>query len=188
MIKTLSLASISFFSAIYCNLAEATSCSNIDADGFEYKTEYPDVFSACLEAYQQDDIDNTFSISEYSGHHSGDDGGYHTGHSTHDDSNSYQHDDSGHDKSGDDFGHHINWHDYDLDRHDHDNSDHHSHSDYDDFDKHDGHKHEHENHHEYEYHPPKGDVGGTVVPVPAAIWLFISGLIGLLFTSRNKFK
>ena len=31
-----------------------------------------------------------------------------------------------------------------------------------------------------------GDVGASVVPVPAAVWLFGSGLIGLLGVARRK--
>lgn len=31
-----------------------------------------------------------------------------------------------------------------------------------------------------------GDVGGAVVPVPAAVWLFVSGFIGLIGIARRK--
>ena len=31
-----------------------------------------------------------------------------------------------------------------------------------------------------------GDVGATVVPIPAALWLFVSGLIGLVSMSRRR--
>lgn len=37
---------------------------------------------------------------------------------------------------------------------------------------------------EFPLNPPAADV--TAVPIPAAVWLFISGLIGLIFIARRK--
>jgi hypothetical protein len=119
----------------------------------------------------------------------------HTGQESGDYSGSYSHDgyqqkDSEHSKSEYSSDNDFDWSDYDLDKYVHDGDDHYGHKNHDgdrdhgDYDDHEGHEKWHEHDHEQKYCGCKGDQ--SVVPVPAAVWLFASGLIGLLAVSRRK--
>lgn len=188
MIKLLSSISVSMLSLLYSNMADAVSCSSFDTNN-EYHTEYHKIFSVCYDGYQQNnghDEIHTAVNSDY--HHSSyaDDYERSGNANRHREKTSEHGGDRHHDVSGHYVKHDFDWSDYDLREHDHDEDDHFygykdHHGSKDHYDENYGHKHEYK----CKNCPPyKG--GETVVPVPAALWLFVSGLFGLLLTLRKK--
>ena len=189
MLKVLSITLFSMLSTMFCNLASAMSCSDIDSVVFDNEAESSSIFSACLDSgSQRDGQKDRHSSSHYFDSLDGHDEDSH-------DHIILKHEDNEKSAKADMWEHGIEWSSY-LSGHDEFHIDE---SDGDDFDGFQMYDHENDEHHRYShYHGGKDgkkhhlDISyqyhnaEAVVPVPAAIWLFGSGLYTLIIVSRRK--
>ena len=188
MIKHLSLISLSMLSTITSNMVNATSCSNIDLDKFDDENRRQSIYSACFDGTQKDSsLDSGIFSDNHSGHHfDAEDYGYkYTGRQTgtHEEHSSGEHSE-----------HSFDWSAYDLEKYEYDGLEMHHHDGEDEHEnKHGSNEHNKDRHwdkdnywHEYEHEYNKCMANVPAVPVPAAFWLFGSGLISLLMVLRRK--
>jgi hypothetical protein len=185
------------FSTIFGNVASAMSCSNINSDTFDDENEMHSIFSACFDVivYDHKKLHSGMFSVHYFG--SDDDDDKHTGSKIgkHEWTASNRH-----------YEHRINWSAYKLKIHEHDDFELYEHDEEDDhkYQYHHGSKGHHgfKDHyvdkrwlkgrkwyrHDNDYQVCLPGHGGEVpaVPVPAAFWLFGSGLVALFMVIRRK--
>lgn len=67
MIKVFSLTLFSVLSTMFCNIASAVSCSEIDSGIFDNETELNLIYSACLDANAQNDSQKAMNSGDFFG-------------------------------------------------------------------------------------------------------------------------
>lgn len=162
-------------STTFGHVASATSCSNFDADEYEKKdAELHSIYSACLGLDITNEKQHKMTAEDFSDYH-----------------HYFRPYDDDHEDMGSNSEHRFDWSAYKLE---HDKHDEHGMLDYEDDDHHreyedhhgyrDNHGAKHWDEHEKHYCLPRDNE--AVVPVPAAFWMFCSGLFALLMASRRK--